>query len=246
MQLSKALDLAHPKATYQRDRRVMIPEFLEADAARSIVTAAGKIRTWMLVTFLAGRHVTLDAAEMERVEETRHREFNQHVVDGARRGFQYLYDAWPVYGKWHAGTLAEEAPILARLFEFLNGDEFLGAMRRILGVEDIGFVDAQLTRYRPGHFLTPHDDSVDKGDRVAAYVLNLSDGWQPDWGGHLHFLDGQGGVTASFVPRMNALALFEVPQQHTVSLVAPWAGQSRISITGWLRRGSDPGPDGVG
>jgi Rps23 Pro-64 3,4-dihydroxylase Tpa1-like proline 4-hydroxylase len=28
--------------------------------------------------------------------------------------------------------------------------------------------------------------------------------------------------------------MFRVPQSHTVSLVAPWAGEDRLAITGWF------------
>ena len=41
----------------------------------------------------------------------------------------------------------------------------------------------------------------------------------------------------TFVPLWNSLSLFRVPQPHVVSLVEPWAGSPRYSITGWFRRG---------
>ena len=44
-------------------------------------------------------------------------------------------------------------------------------------------------------------------------------------------------VVDTFVPLWNSLSLFRVPQPHVVSLVAPWAGSPRYSITGWFRRG---------
>ena len=60
---------------------------------------------------------------------------------------------------------------------------------------------------------------------------------EADWGGLLHFLDptGQRAVD-TFTPVWNSLSLFRVPQMHEVSLVAPWAGSPRYSITGWFRR----------
>jgi Rps23 Pro-64 3,4-dihydroxylase Tpa1-like proline 4-hydroxylase len=47
---------------------------------------------------------------------------------------------------------------------------------------------------------------------------------------------GPDDVTFGLSPRFNALHLFKVPQRHSVSLVAPFAGAPRLSITGWLRR----------
>ena len=51
------------------------------------------------------------------------------------------------------------------------------------------------------------------------------------------FHDGEGDVRRGLLPRFNCLNLFAVPQPHSVSLVAPWAGHVRISVTGWLRSG---------
>ena len=52
------------------------------------------------------------------------------------------------------------------------------------------------------------------------------------------FLDPSGRrVVDTFTPLWNSLSLFRVPQPHVVSLVAPWAGSPRYSITGWFRRG---------
>ena len=38
----------------------------------------------------------------------------------------------------------------------------------------------------------------------------------------------------SFVPRYNTMSLFRVPADHHVTLVAPWAQDDRLSITGWF------------
>lgn len=246
VRLSTSLDLELPLRRYRAHGRTQVANLLEDDALETVNEAVAGVPKWALVTYLGNRHVTLDAAEMAVIDIPRRRQFYAMVTDAARTGFQYLYEVYSLYGKWHAGTLQREAPDLARLFEFLNGEEFLGAMRRLVGVDEISFVDAQLTRYRAGHFLTAHDDSVDKGNRIAAYVLGLTRSWQPDWGGQLQFFGNDGAVQASWVPRMNVLSVFRVPQRHAVTYVPPWVPRDRISITGWFRAGADPGPAGVG
>ncbi len=246
MQLSNFAPLAPARALYASQSRTQLHQLLSETAAQQLAAAVSEARHWMLVTHLSGRHVTLDAAEMNRVEDARRQEFQSLVIEAARTGFQYLYEAYPLYGKWHAGGLRSEAPVLADMFEFLNGEAFLDAMRELLDAPEIGFADAQLTRYRPGHFLTEHDDSVDKGNRIAAYVLSLSGNWRADWGGQLQFVGKNGSVEASLVPSFNTLSVFRVPQPHSVTQVASFAGADRISITGWLRAGRDPGPDKVG
>ena len=95
-------------------------------------------------------------------------------------------------------------------------------------------VSAQGTRYRAGQFLTRHQDREDNENRVCAFVVNLSKNWDSDWGGLLQFHDGADRLVDSFVPYWNTLSLFRVPQSHTVSLVAPWAGADRLAITGWF------------
>ncbi len=44
----------------------------------------------------------------------------------------------------------------------------------MMGDERIRYADAQLTRCRPGHFLTEHDDRHPGRHRLYAYVINLT------------------------------------------------------------------------
>ncbi|MGD9340746.1 MAG: 2OG-Fe(II) oxygenase family protein, partial [Chromatiales bacterium] len=63
----------------------------------------------------------------------------------------------------------------------------------------------------------------------------LSRNWQNEWGGLLHFLGGDDRVEDVLAPEFNTISLFRVPQRHFVSQVAAFAGEQRISITGWAR-----------
>jgi Rps23 Pro-64 3,4-dihydroxylase Tpa1-like proline 4-hydroxylase len=124
--------------------------------------------------------------------------------------------------------------LLHTVLEFLNSPAFLAFARELTGFEQIRRVNAQATRYLPGHFLRRHNDFSSENERLVAYVINLGHDWQADWGGLLQFFDETGQVSESFVPRYNTLSLFRVPQLHAVSLVAPWAEQPRFGITGWF------------
>ncbi len=106
-------------------------------------------------------------------------------------------------------------------------------MRELTGLSDISWADAQATLYRPGDFLTVHDDRIGGHKRLAAYVLNMTPGWRADWGGVLQFLDPSGHVAEGYVPTFNALNLFKVPALHSVSQVALYGGL-RYSVTGWF------------
>ena len=243
MRLSDKLDLEPARAGMRDAGRARISGLLAPKALRQLTAAIGDVSKWLLVTRLAEKHLNLDAAAMRDLPAVQRAEFDARVAEAARAGFQYLYETYPLYDKAHAGILEGEAPVLAKLFAFLNGEVFLSAMREVLDAPQISFADGQLTCYRGGHFLTRHDDGVAGKNRVAAFVLGLSSGWQGDWGGQLQFYDPDGNVEAAFVPRMNTLSLFKVPQPHAVSMVANYVTTPRMAITGWLRSGEDPGID---
>jgi SM-20-related protein len=156
------------------------------------------------------------------------------VHNSARDGFQFLFDSWIVADESHERTARGE--LLDRVIESLNHPSSLDAFRAITGVADIRSVNGQATRYLPGHFLTSHDDGNEGHIRVAAYVINLTQGWRTDWGGLLQFHNAGGDVPLALKPGFNTIHLFRVPQMHSVSYVAPFAAVPRYSITGWLRR----------
>jgi len=57
----------------------------------------------------------------------------------------------------------------------------------------------------------------------------------PYWGGILQFIAEDGHLAEGYAPSFNALNLFNVPQLHAVSYVAPFAQAGRFSVNGWLR-----------
>jgi hypothetical protein len=120
-------------------------------------------------------------------------------------------------------------------------------LQRLVSRESLLKVNAQATLYRPGHFLSLHDDSAHpEQHRRVAYVLYMTRGWRADWGGQLQFLDAQGDVEEVWMPRFNSLGLFLVPTPHVVSYVAPFATQPRHAITGWLCDGPSAPATGPG
>jgi SM-20-related protein len=124
---------------------------------------------------------------------------------------------------------------LHRVVELINSRAWLDTMRRITGLAGIRRADGQATRYVAGHFLRQHDDVMEEEGRLAAYVVNLTRDWRADWGGLLQFLDDDGEVIDTLMPRFNTISLFRVPAEHCVSPVAHFAPGARYAITGWLR-----------
>jgi Rps23 Pro-64 3,4-dihydroxylase Tpa1-like proline 4-hydroxylase len=121
----------------------------------------------------------------------------------------------------------------------LDSHEFKQLLSEITQL-DISILNTMfLSRYKTGHFLSPHSD---KGNGKLAYVMNMSKGWLPQFGGNLHFLsEDRTSIIETLTPLFNSLVLFYVPQEsdidvgmpHFVGHVAPGVKHSRYAITGW-------------
>lgn len=242
--LSPDLDIETPRKAMAETTRCQLDGVLDADTLAAARAAVDAVPRWTLVTKLHGKHFDLDSDAMAAQSPAQRADFQRHVDGEAERGFAYLYDSYSLYDKWHKGELRDEAPALCDLYEMINSHVFLEPMRKVLDAPEISFADAQLTRYTAGHFLTTHDDGVAGKNRVAAYVLTLSERWGKAWGGLLEFYKPDGSVDTAFVPRGNTLSMFRVPQPHAVTRVGDKVKAARVSITGWLRTGEDPGPGG--
>jgi SM-20-related protein len=238
LRLNPEIDVERHRRRFAETGRALIRDALDPAAARRILTGLEMERGWNLVTDSDGRHLDLDAASMARLAPQERARFLGLVHEQAARGFQYLYASVPIYDRYHGR--AAPGNFLDRVFEFLNGEDFLTLLRAVTGRADGAFVDAQATRFDGGHFLTEHDDDQAGLNRRAAYVLGLTPQWRADWGGLTLFLDADGQVAEAFTPTFNSLALFAVPQPHAVSAVAPYAPKRRFAISGWLRAGADP------
>lgn len=216
-----------------RTGRTRVDGLLPDDQARALhaLLAAGPVDWRRAIETPGDVEVPVAVFEDQPIEEQVR--ILSKVHGEARDGFQFIFDRWRVDVGGAPSPLAPEP--LAELHRFMNGEAFLAYARALTGDDRIAYVDAQATRYLPGHFLNRHDDRLDRAGRLYAYVLNLCPTWRIEWGGLLQFLDGAGDVTETLTPGFNTLNLFRVPQPHAVSMVAPFAGAPRLSITGWWR-----------
>ena len=235
-QLSAALDRRRIREEFTGQRFVQVGNVLPVENARRVQKSLSEQTPWNLVFNDRGKHVDMDGARLGSLPRDGASRLQQAIYAQARTNFQYCYNNYPIFDAYAAGR--NKGHLLHKFYEWLNGDEFLGFARAVTGFDDISFVDAQATRYLPGHFLTTHDD-VQKGRR-AAYIFNFTKDWRADWGGYLQMLDESGDVRRGLLPRFNVLNILAIPQKHNVSLVAPFAGGMRYSITGWFRYGEKP------
>jgi len=235
--LNSELDTAALRERFAADGYVRVANVLESDVAERIHRALAGETSWNLVFADRGRHIDLSGEQLAVMPAEKLRELQRAIYAQAQDAFQYCYCNYPIYDAHRAGLNAGHP--LHGFFEWLNEPGFLEFARAATGFDDIAFLDAQATCYRQGHFLTTHDDSAEGKKRRAAYVFNFTPRWKADWGGYLQLLDDDDGIRRGLAPAFNALNILAVPQRHNVSLVAPFAGADRLSITGWMRYG-DP------
>ena len=237
--INPQLDLAPWRARLQRDGRVQVDNFLQPAHAQRLRECLQSQVPWTLALRDAAGPRTLDHATYAAMEAgevgallTRAASVPAGHETSVGDRFRFAYDSYMMVRAYKEGR--DPGLLLHRVLELFNTPEYLGLMRELTGDTRLGRINAQASRYRRGHFLRYHTDIDSSQGRLYAYVINLSRDWQADWGGLLQFIDDDGRVVDTFLPRWNTLSLFNVPAGHAVSLVAPWAAQDRLAITGWL------------
>jgi Rps23 Pro-64 3,4-dihydroxylase Tpa1-like proline 4-hydroxylase len=232
-ELNPKLDIAALRHRFATAGRLQICDFLTAESAAQLSDYLAQSERWRHIFNSAERIIELPSADWDSTAEAQRGAILQAIDQVAAFDFQYQYDTIRVPDR--AEDRASSNSLLDRFAQFLSSGEVLERLMQITGSSDLVFADCQATRYRSGDFLTPHDDTMEGMNRRFAYVLSLTDGWLPRWGGLLHFVDSKGGVDETIAPRFNALSLFAIGQSHYVSQVASYAPVPRISVTGWLR-----------
>jgi Rps23 Pro-64 3,4-dihydroxylase Tpa1-like proline 4-hydroxylase len=234
--LSPSLDRAAIRAALAARGRVQVRDVLRPEAAEALHAVLARSTrfgiAWCGEGNPQGQHIRPET--LKTYSPAQREDLLGRAAAHARSGrFGFVYGQYPMVEaykeQWSPGHP------LDRLLEEINDPETIAFAREVSADPSIQRADAQATLYAHGHFLSAHDDWQQAEGRRLAYVLNLTREWSPDWGGYLNFLDEDGNVTEGLMPRFNSLALFRVPMQHHVSLVAPFAPARRYAITGWFR-----------
>ena len=217
--------------SFRPDGRVHIRDILAAESADGCITAWPQETDFSLLCRTGD-----DRAQAWRVASLtpqKEAELMNAAYARARDGFHYLYDGHALSREGEA--YSDPSHYLAAIARFLNSTPLLDFARRR------DRQSGNCLRRCAGHPLSPRVIfsasmmTPMNRDGSAAYVLNLTPRWRPDWGGALLFADGPGHISAGYLPAFNALNILAVPQEHLVGLVSPFAGAARYSITGWFR-----------
>jgi len=231
--IRRNLELAPLAKAFAAAGRVQIPDFLTPSASEALHQALARRTPWVKSLLVEGRNVSASPEQLRRMPPDDLRRLNAMRASEARGGFQFAFDTWPVSDHVEAGGRSGHPA--ESFYDLINAPPFFDIIARLTGNDRGVYCDAQCTRYGPGDFLNTHSDNAEGKHRLFAYVMSLTPEWRTDWGGLLMFTDSEGEVEEVYRPAFNTLNIFAVPHPHLVTMVAPFAGAARLSITGWIR-----------
>lgn len=241
IELNPSLDLAKLAAEYDQTRRMQIRDFLTDESARAVFDDLHEL-PWGLAYNDGPTVHQLSPDRVAAMDGREGAEIMAGIQARARTQYQFLYAFFPTLSAYISPTSPRFR--IFEFFEFINSEPVLGFIRRLTGLEQIRWADAQATWYRPGHFLKGHTDEDPSTGRVAAYIMNFSKDWDRDWGGFLQFFDSSDNIEEAFKPSFNTLNIFTIPQLHSVSMVSTYVQAERLAVTGWFRVDDPPAPIG--
>ncbi|MGE3689776.1 MAG: 2OG-Fe(II) oxygenase family protein [Novosphingobium sp.] len=216
-----------------RDGYVRIPGFLDERSAEVLAAHLAAIAGWTLAMRLGSKDWDATPDEQEAIGLAR---LEAMAKSATIDDFGFLFDVVRVSP--HGHERADRGMLIDKLADSWSHPPAMAIWMDLTGRKDLTGVTMSATRYRPGHFLSRHNDGQD-GKRAAAFSLSLSRDWRTEWGGLLEFVDDEGRIEQAFTPEYNSLVLFNVPREHIVSAVSPNAPAARLTISGWLTCGAD-------
>lgn len=217
------------QTSFAVDHRLRLADALAPDQAERVARAleASTDFDWVMTENGVPRTMSNDA--IQQLGAQGQQALQNGLYGQAQRGVGFLY-------KGRHLDKSDDA-VLGGFLGQLNDEKSLAAFRSLTGDDRIASAEAQATRYEPGHFLTRHLDDPVNEKRLYAYIFSFCRNWHPDWGGLLQFFEKDGTPRDAWAPGFNTLSLFSVRHIHSVTYIAPYAGQARLSITGWLHGG---------
>ena len=236
--LNPANDVGKLARQYAKSGRMQVKNIFTEETAEEIYRRLMGVDWWL--TYNEGSEVHQMLPEHLRALSPQDgARIQQQIYSNARKGYQFLYNHYPLFAAYFS-TKFDSMPLFP-VYEFINSPPVLDFFRQLTGLPNVRWADGHATLFRATHFLKGHTDLEPKEQRLAAYVLNFTKEWDTDWGGLLQFWDKDGNVELAFKPTFNALNIFTIPADHSVSMVTPYSPGLRFSITGWLRGDEPPG-----
>lgn len=233
IKLNPKLDPLEISKAFADRKWCQIPEILEPESAESIFQVIKNQVPWHLIFNDGLDHHSIPPEKLENLTREEAMGLHRFVINGAREGFQFFYQAYPLFDHMRQGINRDFS--LNAFHDFLHSKALTAFIRKIAGLTVPFHAYSQVTSFGPGHFLNYHTDRNDSEKRLLAYVFNFTRGWKAEWGGALHFLDQNQKIKTTLNPTFNSLNIFQVPKDHLVQFVSPFAEKKRYAISGWFR-----------
>lgn len=226
-QINKIFNLENTKEyqdIFLTKKKINIPNILNEHVAQQFFKYIILEKNWNLSTGIDGTKYQKKVGKpFEKANGQQIKKINDKFKDDH---FTYIFHR----------TLNNQKPsyIEFSIRKMMGSQEFIDYLNQITHLNLTQLNTIFISKYKSGHFLSPHSD---KGNGKLAFVLNLTQGWKPQYGGILHFLNtDKSEIVDTICPQFNQLTLFEVPEEgipHFVSHVAPGIKKERFAITGW-------------
>ena len=234
--INESLDIDKLKETFDKEKSVVVQNFLELDEATRIhdFLAHNMPEDWWFTSSIdAGKPDYKGAEFIRRFPENlyliseKHEEVTKAFVKGH---FSYIFDR--TMDNHHEGCDCVEC----QFRKFLKASDLLNFVEEITSTKVTFSNELFCSRFTSGQFLSPHHD-INRGK--IGFVYSITKDWKPEYGGNLYILEKDYKTIRKVVfSAFNRLVLFDIPSRdgipHFVSHVAPGVTNKRISITGWF------------
>jgi len=234
--INPSLDVDTLANEFKTDRRLMVTNFLQTDIAERMRSACMQHVPFSTHYVVNNMYQSKTDVQMASLNLQDKEAINKQVFSAASQGVGFIYEGY-LKSRINTDPSSQanvELAFLHEVFDYLSSEEVLSKIKQITGNQDITGAEPQYTRFTPGHFLTRHLDVIPGRGRRYAFVLGLTKGWHPDWGGLLQFYEPDGTPRNAWVPQFNVLSIFDVSHIHSVTYVTPFAAEQRLSLTGWF------------
>ncbi len=226
MLINHSIDISEARKDLDQYGAVAIDNFLSNDAAEKLYTS---------LTNEMGEedwYTSIYPIENGQVNLKNERSNSLEIKEKSDRVYNIFRNTNDLCFRFNRTKPNIKNPTLTSFFSSLNSKEFQEFFLDLSG--KLMMIDGAIfaSHYDENSFLSPHKDS-NRAD--LAFVLNLSKGWQPHYGGNITFLDDtKNRIIKTFSPDFNRLIVFSVldkPLFHFISPIAKNLHAKRLAIT---------------
>lgn len=228
--LNDGLDPKALAATFKKNGRLQVPDAMADKSADALSETIEKMAIWRSMFLEGEEERSLSGGDMRSVTGRRQRDLLEKIYTQARDGYQYMRYECPT----DEIPDAKDPKALADADKFFKSDGFRDFLRLVAGAKDGELENVHARWLQREQFMT---DSALAGSLPGCklwFSMDVTRKWRPHWGGHLNFIDQDGGIEEAWSPAFNMLNIYAGGSRHSISYVTPFHGAFCLSICGRL------------